>query len=225
MYIELTTSCNMSCGHCIFGCSKHKKGTDMPWGIFKKAIKACEVQRGRACFGGGEPTLHPDFWKYLGHALEADIPYFWMATNGSKTRRILALLDLAASKTSRIVLCLSRDKWHDPIDASVVYRFEKEGWEIRDNEGKISHNGSAEENGIWDTHDCHCAGTHVKVSGAMYPCGCDDAPLLGYVQDNPDAKILHAISELGLGKGCHIHWTEEDIASVTFHTIQEKSHG
>jgi MoaA/NifB/PqqE/SkfB family radical SAM enzyme len=76
--------------------------------------------------GGGEPTLHPKFWKFLTILLaRRDTECIWLATNGSRTEDALALAKLA--KSGAIGVDLSRDKFHSPIDPKVVTAFAEAG--------------------------------------------------------------------------------------------------
>lgn len=218
MYIQITTNCNMSCGHCIFGCASHKKGSNMSFPMFKKAIRISEIIQHKASIGGGEPTIHPDFWKFLGYALESDAPSVWMATNGKKTDRTKALLKMAPTS---LQLVLSQDQWHDPIDADVVSEFIARGLEIRTNT-RISKNGSAIENEVYNTNDCECGGFFIAVSGDVKPCACEDSPVLFNIMDNPSDDILRKVCEIGYSVGCYIHWTDEQLDSVTLDNIAIK---
>ena len=68
MYVQITTKCNMNCAHCCFAATR--KGEHMPLNIFQKALQVAVRRGDHLTIGGGEPTMHPDFFKYLELARE-----------------------------------------------------------------------------------------------------------------------------------------------------------
>ncbi len=60
MYIQITTRCNMSCEHCCYSCTH--EGEDMSLETFRNCLGFDEYNT----LGGGEPTIHPLFWQFLG---------------------------------------------------------------------------------------------------------------------------------------------------------------
>ena len=65
----------------------------MDFDTFKKCLEWGEDY---ISLGGGEPTIHPDFEKFLLTAI-SECEYVWLATNGKHTRRALLLAKLARS--------------------------------------------------------------------------------------------------------------------------------
>ena len=118
MYIQITTRCNMKCRHCCYACTE--KGEDMSLAVFKKAL---EYDNEAISIGGGEPTIHPQFWEFIGLALGYS-EYVWLATNGKETDTALALARMA--KRGVLACELSQDKYHSKIDKKVVAAFTKE---------------------------------------------------------------------------------------------------
>lgn len=195
LYTQITTKCNMTCGHCGFACGA--KGENMSLETFKNALKfhvehkACSVQ-----LGGGEPTIHPQFWQFLGLARECeqndlDDAYTWLCTNGKKTQDTLQLLDMA--EREEIWLSLSLDEWHDPIDPEVVERFERRFWGgffrgpisiKRASLTNITKTGRAKDLINEERHhQCFCDSPIIKPNGDVRGCGCEDAPVFGNVND------------------------------------------
>ena len=123
MYLQLTTRCNMSCEHCGFSCNA--KGKDISLKDAKKAIDDAVEHEDSMTIGGGEPTLHPDFWEILAYAMQEGhkeiYPWVFLVTNGKRTEDALALAYLADN--ALIHVQLSQDDWHDPIDYKVVKAF------------------------------------------------------------------------------------------------------
>jgi len=121
MYVQLTTRCNMTCEHCCFACTS--KGVDLPKELAFKAIDQAVDACDQITLGGGEPTLHPDFWEILAYALrQADEEsYVLVITNGKKTEIALGLAFLADHCLLSVEL--SQDSYHDPINPLVVETF------------------------------------------------------------------------------------------------------
>ncbi len=82
MYLQITTKCNMACPHCCYSCSMKGKHGDLQ--TIKDSIRFALDYTEIISIGGGEPTLHPDFFEILKTCLW-EFDSVWMATNGSKT--------------------------------------------------------------------------------------------------------------------------------------------
>lgn len=91
MYIQITTKCNMECAHCAFSCTM--RGRHMEWDTFMGAVAFMKQWDDTVSIGGGEPTLHPQFFDILKACL-GDFDYVWMATNGSQTDTMLRLANI-----------------------------------------------------------------------------------------------------------------------------------
>lgn len=183
MYIQITTRCNMRCAHCCSSCTS--RGKDMSPEVFKAAISI--LRDDYICIGGGEPTIHPNFWEFMGLAI-AECEWVWIATNGKETKTAIALAKMA--KSGVIGAALSQDQWHDPIDENVVKAFTRgeRGYSSDGNDSreirsvsKILKAGRAKKNGIWTEDSCCCEGLMFKPDGNIYYCGCKDAPKVGNV--------------------------------------------
>lgn len=184
MYIQLTTKCNMTCAHC--GMSATNKGKHMSRKIWKQAIKIARENCGQISIGGGEPTLHPDFWEIMGSlmGIGEDVS-IWLATNGSQTDTSLALAALA--KKGVIGCALSQDSYHDKIDPRVIKAFTREdvaynrnmddAREIRNVDNKLIKAGRCEDG----EEGCICPDVFITPDGQVKGCGCADAPTFGNV--------------------------------------------
>ena len=121
MYTHITTKCNMTCAHCCYAATM--KGRDMTLKMFKTILKkwsgTINTGSNYIVLGGGEPTMHPEFWEFVEYAQRCGYP--WLATNGSNTETALKLCEMA--KTGELSCALSIDEWHDPIDPEVVKAF------------------------------------------------------------------------------------------------------
>lgn len=190
MYIEITTRCNMSCAHCCMRATA--KGKDMSRDTFLAALKQASESGEHVSLGGGEPTLHPLFWEFLGLSV-GTVETVWLATNGSMKATAIALARMA--RKGVIGCALSQDPWHDPIDVEVVEAFKREPdkrpWlakeesdyrEIRDvsrNIDKMAPWRDPEEAG--DPSVCACEEILVRTNGDVYICGCPGSIKLGDV--------------------------------------------
>lgn len=177
MYLQITTRCNMACAHCCFAC-RPGMGKDMDDYVF---YKACELtlERGSAlCLGGGEPTIHPKFWRFLRRAIDyaqAVGDRLLIITNGKETKTALRLARLCEEGV--IWAELSQDPWHEPISPRVVHAFQQlrpngHGSGIRSNT-RITPHGSALVNGLAAESDrCCCENLLVHPNGTIFGCGC-----------------------------------------------------
>ena len=187
MYIQITTRCNMSCEHCHYACGS--QGQNMSAKTFKAALALAEID-GSVTIGGGEPTLHPNFWHFLMDAIVACDDVF-MVTNGSTTGHALKLARLA--ERGVIGCALSQDYYHDPIDYKVIQAFTRKDRtysrndnddlrEIRDvttNEERLSLFRDPADGGNED--ECICGGLFIAPNGDVKPCGCRTSPVIGHV--------------------------------------------
>jgi MoaA/NifB/PqqE/SkfB family radical SAM enzyme len=193
MYFQITNRCNMTCDHCGFNCTK--EGIDMTAKIYKQSIKfAYDMGLEDVSIGGGEPTLHKQFWNILGLCL-SHFDYTWMATNGSNTETAIALSKLAQKGIMGVALSI--DAYHDLIDEKVIKAFNKLKYTHNSNGYLIDNksdyreirtvnnlidSGRAKENGISTTkNDCICPDLFIKPDGKVYLCGCLDSPCIGDV--------------------------------------------
>lgn len=98
IYLQITTQCNMTCAHCSFSCGVGYRYEEMSWETFCYGLDLAEELGLLINIGGGEPTLHPEFWRMLQEALRTDIESVWLATNGKKTEDSIALAILAGDE-------------------------------------------------------------------------------------------------------------------------------
>lgn len=183
MYIQITTRCNMECAHCGMNCTAN--GEDMSFEVFEKAIM---FDPESSELGGGEPTLHPRFWEFLGYALGYS-EWVWLATNGKIADIAIRLANLA--KRGVLGCDLSLDEYHEYINPKVIAAFQ---------DGKKSHqwiydNKSLDRRAIRDTSNnlvnagrcdwggdgCICPGLICKPNGTIRACGCVDSPVMGNI--------------------------------------------
>jgi len=172
MYIQITTKCNMACEHCGMNCDTIS-GEHMDFKTFKAALRHDDT----ITIGGGEPTVHPHFEKFLLYALTNCYSVF-IITNGKLTDKALAIARLAEMDDERFGAELSQDPYHDPIDDVVIDAFKGR---IRDTSRNLINAGRCDFG--W-TEDCICEEAIVKPNGDIHQCGCDDSPKVGTVFDD-----------------------------------------
>lgn len=158
----------MKCLHCCFSCTS--KGVDMSMEVFKKAL---ELEDEVITIGGGEPTIHPNFWEIMGLTIGrmscGNVPH--IITNGKLTETAISLAKLAEKEA--IYAELSLDQFHESIDPEVIKIFQR-------------NKNRYEESGFQDIRTNRIVwkqGRGKKVSGALEGCACEDI----FVE--PDGKI------------------------------------
>lgn len=149
----------MECEHCCYSCTKRGKHGDLQT-ILKAIEFAAEFEGDETItIGGGEPTLHPDFFTILKVCLER-FNYVWMATNGSQTAIMRRLADIIRGEdfdnaechcetdeerdnctcyddadilngADKLCVALSLDCFHDPIDPKIKELWERESKQHR----------------------------------------------------------------------------------------------
>ncbi len=213
MYIQVTTVCNMHCAHCCYACEPGK-GEHMPFEMFQKVLnnwgeKIFQDNRW-IVIGGGEPTLHPDFWKIITYALSYG--HVWVATNGSIKEDALALCRMAERGVLRAVLSL--DQWHKPIDPEVVESFmtgltehEFGYWSDVPNgmdkrEIRVVKNPYKGGHALDGVDSCPCRMVHIKPDGIIYSCGCETAIQIGTVNEG----IMEKYQCINPYSGCYKEW-------------------
>jgi hypothetical protein len=176
--------------------------------------------------GGGEPTLHQHFWEFFGMAMEYSIyGSLWLATNGSLTRRTLALARIAIANPDVFSITLSQDCYHDPIDPAVPKYFQTHDLEIRDvthTGTAISNNGAARENGIFENYDCACNSVHINPNGDLKPCGCEDAQILCNIMDKDVDDYLKAYYDASSEYGDDICGVKYRFEDGRFNPVEEE---
>jgi len=151
--------------------------------VWKAAIQLASDHGSYLCIGGGEPTLHKDFWEILGYSIGKIEENVWLATNGSQTETAIALANLA--KKGAISCALSQDEWHDPISSQVVRAFRDRGFERNDNDAREIRDVSnhlIKSGRCKDGEDgCVCEDIFVDPYGDIKGCGCKNSPIFGNV--------------------------------------------
>lgn len=172
MYALITTKCNMECAHCCQACVPGR-GRDMSFEVFKAY---CSYEDYFCTLGGDEPTMHPQFWTFLGYAW-AHCYNVWMVTNGKITEIALALAELT-NRQHGFECQLSQDYHHEPIDPKVVSAFSKLPSGIRSVPyEKLVNSGRC----TWGMDECICEEPTVYPSGRVTFCGCNDSPTIGHI--------------------------------------------
>lgn len=220
MHLQITTKCNFLCGHCCYSCNKN--GKHMPQHIALDAIRFASNYTETIAIGGGEPTLHPDFDMILAHCLNA-FGYTWLATNGSRNRKMEMLYRLLTegfweideyraiqADRKRLAVTLSNDYYHKVFWTDETYRWERiwrqHRFELRDvtvsNKGVIRQGRAAKNNDYMTEGDCVCSTNIIKPSGGVYFCGCKDAPKIGTIWGSISEQWMELINEARQSTEC-----------------------
>lgn len=126
MYFQITTRCNMTCAHCCF--SANNRGDNMSHETFIKALELTEHLGEIVTIGGGEPTVHPDFFTFLDKTMEfyargrIEMPPL-VVTNGKLVTKARKLLEYVEQERP-VYVELSQDEYHDPIRPEIVQAFQ-----------------------------------------------------------------------------------------------------
>lgn len=72
--IDITNACIHTCSNCTRFCGHHKKPFFMDWETFRRAVNSLKGYKGTVGIMGGEPTLHPQFERFVRYIEEH--PYF-----------------------------------------------------------------------------------------------------------------------------------------------------
>lgn len=215
-YIQITTRCNMTCDHCCF--SATGKGTTMSESTFQRALALSSKYGEFITIGGGEPTSHRDFFKFLDMTIDAyygnwgfeGVPM--IITNGKVASKAHRLLDMVENGNP-IIVELSLDDWHDPIDPQVIQRFRKHSRMPKSEHGYASIRTVREIVPVGRAikfadslpmsrhNECCCETWLVDPEGVIWSCGCkhtrlgtiwDDGALDGYDYENPHGYLRDA---------------------------------
>lgn len=216
MYLQITTKCNMRCGHCLYSCEPGK-GEDMSLETFRAALVYCDEY---PCIGGGEPTMHPEFGTILLETMAHADSTAMIITNGKIKKWGLLLAKL--SKSNILQAELSQDEYHEEVDPEVVTAFEALGdrgfgfgghaairnttrmhepWPM--GRAKETYFEGYDESDLPD-HNCPCPDHVIRPNGDVAQCGCPDSPVIGNVFDgfepmedkNGDISACHKDCEL-----------------------------
>lgn len=189
----------MTCDHCCM--SATTRGRNMEELLFLRALDLAVEYGEFVTLGGGEPTVHPQFFRFLHKAIDyyeagrLDLPPL-VITNGKRAKHAMKLLRVAHGEHQRpLYVELSRDAFHDAIDPCVLeayteaakvysrraYYYSREqrsdgGVAIR-TVRDILPVGRAKDTGVWTVaHDdgshCCCEDIFVKPDGSIWSCGC-----------------------------------------------------
>lgn len=177
-YIQITNRCNMHCRHCCFSCTS--KGNDMTRKTFLKAIEIAADHDSYVTIGGGEPTLHPFLFDFLGIALSVfneENGNVYIVTNGKEERQATKLAQMAS--LGIIGARLSQDKYHEPIDPQVVSAFKRNPnlshyGEHNNDHRDISYDVNLVKRGRskLGKNKCACNDTFIDPQGRIFACGC-----------------------------------------------------
>lgn len=198
----------MTCNHCCFACTS--RGSDMTREDFFAAIRLAKEFDSAVTIGGGEPTLHANFFEFLTHAMvelmdvsdNMGIPAVGIITNGSNTEMALKIAKMA--QAGWICGTVSKDQYHDPIEQRVYDAFntkinrwgnpsdrdENDHRSINYGGGYIQPAGRAKSWGHHPLRSCICDSVFISPKGKVWPCACK---VRGSELGNTIAEASHKI--------------------------------
>ncbi|MGD1524239.1 radical SAM protein [Vibrio owensii] len=226
MYIQITTLCQMSCAHCMMNCARNKHGESMSHETYARAIELAVNYDEMIVIGGGEPTIHKNFFDFLDYSLRfqmsGDLQGIFVITNGGFTKKALKLLEYTERYDPEAFGCqLSLDSFHDPIDNQVIDAYKRAGKHfIRSvDEDRLIYMGSARENNLPTNNTsegCSCEDIFITPEGNLKSCACEDAEILGNILEMSDEQYdefrdtySEIRDELEEGDVCHAYLTED----------------
>lgn len=164
----------MLCSHCCNSCGP--KGANMGRKVFEAACKIAYSRGDHIFIGGGEPTLHPDLFGFIGIALSYDSEgMLGMVTNGKITEAALRLSWMA--RRGILSVELSQDSYHEPIEQKVVDAFTvKRDYMNRNTDDRrgirtVSRISAMGRAASWGDDTCACEDLVVTWDGSIYQCG------------------------------------------------------
>jgi uncharacterized radical SAM superfamily Fe-S cluster-containing enzyme len=112
--VEITASCNLSCPMCY--AASAPGGMHLPLEACRRAIDQLVEREGRPevlQLSGGEPTIHPQFFEILSHAVQRPIDYVLINTNGLRFAHDEGLVERVAGLSRRIEVYLQFDGFRE----------------------------------------------------------------------------------------------------------------
>lgn len=105
--IDITNACVHECSNCTRFCGHHKRNFFMSFDMFKKAVDSLEDWDGMIGIIGGEPTLHPEFERFVDYLRERRVKHSVQESRGPIYDMQLHVLTHPNTKTSNVVLLSS----------------------------------------------------------------------------------------------------------------------
>ena len=212
MYIKITDRCNMACPHCAVDC-RPGKGEHMGMYVFQCALALATDYSETVSLGGGEPTMHPQFFDILRRSLWS-AEYVWFATNGKKVRTMRRLIQIMDQEDyendeydpiipndNQLSVALSLDPYHEPINPVIEREWRRRAsyqFEVRNTseKGEIIKAGRAARNGVGiDTKRCFGPGINIRVNGDIHACACPDSLKIGHAVYGMDDNLYQQMIE------------------------------
>jgi len=157
---------------------------------FRQALKMCDDYGKQVFIGGGEPTLHPQFEKMLLEAIATE-EGAGIITNGSIKKRALLIAALH-EKEALNYAALSMDEYHelDKVSDEVMRAFQGHYHSV--GKFKVDAIGRAKHNDVnkRKRNYCFLDNIHIRPSGDIVNCGCEDSPIIGHVGTGIDYDEL-----------------------------------
>lgn len=131
--IEMTNACVHSCSNCTRFCGHHKNPFFIDWETFKRAVNSLKDWPRRIGIMGGEPTLHPEFERFVEYARKVH-PEAYDIGGGKKPVKSLSryIDDVNVVKSEQVTklrglglwssVCSSYVKHYETIQDSFIFQ-------------------------------------------------------------------------------------------------------
>ena len=175
-------------------------GQTMSMKTFRQSLRLFE-QLGKINYnhhitiGGGEPTLHPQIKTIALNVSMCKNSRFVLITNGRLGDIAIRLLH---NYNDHIIL--SVDKYHEPIDQSIIDIFKKPiTYEHYSPHKKRYRNVAGVRNPIRSGRSmegrrrCACDTLFIKPNGQIKYCGCLNSPIIGHIKEGLTYKLTSII--------------------------------
>ncbi|MGG6230105.1 radical SAM protein [Tenacibaculum sp. SDUM215027] len=115
--VEVTDRCNLTCPTCYAGSSptygRHRTLEEVK--AMLDAVVKNEKEPDVVQISGGEPTIHPQFWKILDYAKSLPIRHLMLNTNGIKIAKDIAFAERLKTYTPDFEVYLQFDSFEDSV--------------------------------------------------------------------------------------------------------------
>ena len=158
MMIKITQKCSMGCSHCMNDAKPC--GNHMDFATFVSAINFQKKYGGPICFiTGGEPMEHPNFFQFLGYAIEK-LPNtaFCIATNGFYLQDEYVAKEVYKLHDKHVLFQITTDSRYYPIQIDLTLPvFNAPNVEVITSIPKIYPQGRAFDNNLeWEAKGSKC---------------------------------------------------------------------
>ena len=136
--IDITNACIHMCSNCTRFCGHHKKNFFMSFEQFKEAVDSLKEYGGMVGIIGGEPTLHPEFEKFVEYLHKSRIGerVVPVARAPIPSMKNFIANNLECDADNKVVLCSSLNKTYYKHFETIMDTFQRQIVNDHDNKSK-----------------------------------------------------------------------------------------